>query len=170
MNSKYTGLVSLPQDFKPVVDLTPEDKRLLEEESFFKNTLGFSASRSQRLSLLTTKFHLNLTNTDLFLFKKSSILKIPAYGEPFLAPKIGMLIYGIFETFLVSGIFLLFSFVLIMLAKTQEQMSIFTLSSAFTLALIGFILIYINTNQKILPYITLVKKGVSFGTVYPAPK
>lgn len=170
MKSKYTSLVSLPQDFKAVDELTPEDERLLEEESFFKNTLGFSASRSQRLSLLTTKFHLNLTNNDLFLFKKSSILIVPAYGEPFLAPKIVMFIYGIFETLLVSGIFLLFSYVLIMLAKTQEQMSIFTLSSAFTLALIGFILFYINTNQKILPYVTLVKKGVEFGTVFPALK
>lgn len=170
MNTKSSGLLSLPSDFKPVFDLTLEDKRLLEEEDYFKNALGFSANRGQRLSILTTKFHLNLTNYDITLFKKASILKIPSYGEPFLAPKIAMFLYGFFETLLVSGIFLLFSYVLIMLAKTSEQMSIFTLSSAFTLALIGFILLYINANQKIRPYITIIKKGVSFGTVYPALK
>ncbi len=166
-NSKY---LSLPSDSMRLGEFSDEDKKLLEDEQYFKKVFGFSVSREQRLSILTTKNHLNLSNENINKFNKASILKIPAYGEPFLAPKTAMFLYSIFETFLVSGIFMLFSLILMKLAGTSEQMSIFTLSSAFTLALIGFILFYINTNQKILPYITLAKKGVDFGTVFPALK
>lgn len=165
MGNKHSNLIALPTGKRPTLEFTDADRLLIEDERLFKSAVGFNANRIQRISILTTKFQLSLSNEDVSRLEKASILKFPAFEEVYLAPKIHMFIFSIFETLLISGIFWLFSFVLF--SKAEGQMSGPLLIVILTFALVGFWMFYRNTYQKVLPYWILKKRGIKFGCVFP---
>lgn len=161
-----TTLIKLSPSESTQIQLNKDDILLSESDSAFKAAFGFSASDKLRVSILSTKFHLSLSNSDVTALHKAGIWEFEPFCEAYLVPSRAKFIFALMEIICVPGIFFLIAYEAFLKPSLSSDGLIFFNG----IALAGFCLFYYLFQSQFRPFYILHKRQVGIGQKYPASK